>query len=72
LPNGHTPFHTHPFEHMNYIIDGEGVIVSESGEERRVRKGDFALILPNEKHRYKNTSTTDPFIMICAVPKEYE
>ncbi|MBI4776827.1 MAG: cupin domain-containing protein [Deltaproteobacteria bacterium] len=71
-PNGHTPFHSHPFEHLNYIIEGEGVIVSESGEERPVGKGDFALILPDEKHRYKNTSPTNAFVMICAVPKEYE
>jgi quercetin dioxygenase-like cupin family protein len=72
LPNGHTPYHTHPFEHMNYVIEGEGAIVTESGEEKPVKKGDFALILPDEKHRYKNTSSTEAFVMICAVPKEYE
>ena len=71
-PNGHTPFHKHPSEHLNYIIEGHGAIVTESGEEREIKKGDFALILPDEKHQYKNKSTGEPFIMICAVPNAYE
>jgi len=71
-PGGHTPFHRHPFEHLNYIIEGSGVIVNESGKEREVKKGDFALVLPDEKHQYRNTSTSDSMVMICAVPKEYE
>jgi quercetin dioxygenase-like cupin family protein len=71
-PNGHTPFHTHPFEHCNYIISGHGLLVQEDGQERAIETGDFALVLPNEKHQYKNASETEPFVMICAVPKEYE
>ena len=71
-PGGHTPFHRHPFEHLNYIIEGSGVVVNESGQEREVKKGDFALVLPDEKHQYKNKSLSEPMIMICAVPKEYE
>ena len=27
-PKGYTPFHTHPFEHLNYIIDGHGTQLS--------------------------------------------
>ena len=69
---GHTPFHRHPNEHLNYVIEGTGAIVMESGEERDIKKGDFALILPDEKHQFKNKSTSEPMIMICAVPKEYE
>ncbi len=71
-PNGHSPFHTHPFEHLNYIIEGDGAIVTENGEEHELKKGDFALILPDEKHQYKNKSTSEPMVFICAVPKEYE
>jgi hypothetical protein len=37
-----------------------------------VKKGDFVLVLPDEKHQYKNRSSKTPFMMICAVPKEYE
>jgi len=71
-PGGHTPFHKHSNEHLNYVIEGNGAIVTESGEEQEIRKGDFALILPNEKHQFKNKSTSKPMVLICAVPKEYE
>jgi len=37
-----------------------------------VKKGDFVLVLPDEKHQYQNRSPKSPFMMICAVPKEYE
>ncbi|MBN2124167.1 MAG: cupin domain-containing protein [Deltaproteobacteria bacterium] len=69
---GHTPYHRHPFEHLNYIIEGRGFLVTETGEKRPVRKGDFALVLPDEKHQYQNGSSDEPLVMICAVPKEYE
>jgi quercetin dioxygenase-like cupin family protein len=71
-PGGHTPYHTHASEHVNYIIEGEGALVTETGEERPIRTGDFVLVLPNEKHQYRNASADKPFVMICAVPKEYE
>ena len=71
-PNGHTPYHQHDFEHINYVIDGQGTVVTETGEERPIKKGDFALVLPNEKHQYKNTSNDKPLVVICAVPQEYE
>lgn len=72
MPGGHTPYHAHPFEHLNYVMEGEGALVMESGDESPVRKGDFALVLPGEKHRYRNSSQDRPMVMICAVPKEYE
>ncbi len=71
-PGGHTPFHAHPSEHVNYIIEGSGTVVTASGEERPIKKGDFVLILPNEKHQYRSSATGHPLVMICAVPVEYE
>lgn len=71
-PGGHTPYHQHDSEHLNYIISGQGALVTESGEERPLRTGDFVLVLPQEKHQYRNLSASEPFVMICAVPKEYE
>jgi quercetin dioxygenase-like cupin family protein len=69
---GHTPYHAHPFEHLNYVIEGRGALVTERGEEREIKKGDFALVSPDEKHQYKNKSASQPLIIICAVPKEFE
>ena len=71
-PDGHTPYHRHAFEHLNYIIEGDGAVVMEDGTEHPVKKGDFVLILPDEVHQYKNKSADKPFVLICAVPKEYE
>ena len=71
-PGGNTPFHSHGFEHINYIVDGTGVLVTGTGEERPVKKGNFCLILPNETHQFKNMSDRQPLLFICAVPKEYE
>ena len=68
---GHTPLHAHPFEHLNYIIEGNGAVIMEE-KEREVKQGDFILILPGETHQYRNASTSKPMVMICAVPKEYE
>ncbi|MFA5451349.1 MAG: cupin domain-containing protein [Dehalococcoidales bacterium] len=70
-PGGHTPLHRHENEHMNYIIEGAGNLVIQ-GKHYNVKKGDFALVLPGEEHQYRNTSTDEPMVMICAVPKEYE
>ncbi len=70
-PEGHTPFHQHPFEHMNYVIKGMGALV-DTDQEYELKEGDFALILPGEKHQFKNTSENQSLLIICAVPKEYE
>jgi quercetin dioxygenase-like cupin family protein len=71
-PGGHTPYHQHPSEHLNYVIEGHGALVTASGDERDVKQGDFALVLPDEMHQYRNKSKDQPLVMICAVPKEYE
>jgi quercetin dioxygenase-like cupin family protein len=71
-PGGFTPYHRHPYEHMNYIIEGEGVLVDEAGNKKSLKAGDFAIVLPDEKHQYRNVSENKPFKMICGVPKEFE
>jgi len=71
-PGGHTPYHGHPFEHMNYVIEGEGALVDADGTAHPVRKGDFALVSPDEVHQYRNTAADRPLVMICLVPKDYE
>ena len=70
-PGGHTPLHNHPFEHLNYVIQGNGVVIAED-QKHELKKGDFVLILPGEIHQYRNTSIKNPMVVICAVPKEYE
>ncbi len=71
-PGGHTPLHEHESEHLNYIIAGKGVLVDEEGNKREIAAGDFALVLPCEKHQYRNTSSSGDLVLICAVPSQYE
>ena len=71
-PGGNTPFHSHPNEHLNYVISGQGFLAGENGEQS-ICQGSFALVLPGEKHQYKNPSSNrEDLVIICAVPKEYE
>jgi quercetin dioxygenase-like cupin family protein len=71
-PGGHTPFHSHPFEHLNYIISGKGAVIREDGSEEPIRQGDFVMVLPGEQHQYRNLSEKAQLQFICAVPTEYE
>ena len=65
-PGGHTPFHTHPWEHQVYIISGCGVIVARDGETP-LKPGDAVLVNPDEKHQFKATGD-EPLSLLCLVP----
>jgi quercetin dioxygenase-like cupin family protein len=65
-PGGHSPFHSHPWEHEVFILEGEGLVVGEQ-EERKFKAGDVIFIPPNEKHQFKNN---DEKIVkfLCLIP----
>ena len=65
-PKGHSPFHSHPWEHEVFILEGEGVVASEEGE-KKFRAGDVIFILPNEKHQLKNNGEKN-VKFLCLVP----
>ena len=69
-PGGHTPHHAHAAEHLNYILDGEGEILTDEGP-RRIVPGDYVLIKPHEWHQYRNIGGSN-LVFLCIVPKEYE
>jgi len=69
--SGHTPLHTHPFEHEVVILQGQIAVVWENGETS-VSPGDVVMVMPNEKHQFKNMSETEPAKMLCLVPVEYQ
>ena len=56
---------------MNYVIEGQGALVNEEGEETALKAGDFTLVNPDEKHQYRNKGDK-PLKMICGVPKKFE
>ena len=65
---GYSPLHNHPWPHINYIIEGEGSLLS-NGEEKPIKKGSAAFIPPGETHQFKNTGK-ERLLLICIVPKE--
>ncbi|MHC4552538.1 MAG: cupin domain-containing protein [Planctomycetota bacterium] len=70
-PGGHTPFHTHPFEHEAVILSGSVAATTEDGE-KPLKVGDVLLVEPDEKHNFKNLSDTEPARFMCLVPIEYQ
>ncbi len=68
-PGGHTPYHQHPFEHMNVVLEGEGVLRKDGGEHALV-PGSMALVLPDELHQFRNDGDTE-FSFVCLVPNSY-
>lgn len=70
-PGGHTPFHTHDFEHEVIIVDGDIAVMTEDGP-KPVKKGDVVFMPANEKHQFKNQSNTASAQFICLVPIAYQ
>lgn len=62
---GHTPRHSHDYEHEVFIVEGGGTILLE-GAERPVRSGDVIYVPANEEHQFKAGATGLRFL--CLVP----
>jgi len=67
-PGGHTPYHTHPWEHEVYFLEGEGQLNTKDGPFL-VEKGHFVLVMPDEEHQFKNIGDT-PLKFLCIIPKD--
>ena len=77
-PDGYTPYHSHPWEHINYVLEGEGVMVDKDGQEHPIKAGDYALVLPDEMHQFRNPRRAASggagalLRFVCLVPREKE
>lgn len=67
-PNGNTPDHSHPYEHENFVVEGNGQVMIE-GKFYDLKPGDVVLVPPNSRHQYRNTGDT-LFRFLCSVPVE--
>jgi quercetin dioxygenase-like cupin family protein len=65
-PGGHTPRHTHAWEHEMFYHSGSGEVFG-GGKWNPVGPGSVVLVEPNEEHQIKNTGT-EPLVLICLVP----
>lgn len=71
-PGGHSPHHSHQVEHLNIVLAGEGALLDGDGKLNPLRQGDFAFVAPGDVHQFRNTSASEDFVFVCAVPKAYE
>lgn len=56
-PGGRNVLHTHTFDQVLYITEGQGIVASED-EEHVVSAGDTVVIPAGEKHWHGATETT--------------
>ena len=65
-PGGHTPDHTHPYEHENFVVEGKGRVLMH-GEWHDLAPGDVVFVPPGEVHQYANAGDTT-FKFLCGIP----
>jgi len=65
-PGGHTPKHTHGFEHEVFVLAGSGVVLGRD-VEHPLRPGTVAFVPPNQLHQFRNTGT-GPLKFLCLIP----
>ena len=63
---GFSPLHSHNWEHEVFVLEGEGVAVSDKGETK-LKAGDVVFVPPNELHQFKNNGK-QTFKFLCFVP----
>ena len=65
---GYSPKHTHDWPHINYILEGQGILHVD-GEDTPVEAGSYAFVPPGSHHQFRNAGE-GTFRFICIVPKE--
>jgi quercetin dioxygenase-like cupin family protein len=65
-PGGSTPQHAHAWEHEVFVLDGAAEVCSEQGAVR-ASTGDAVLVLPNERHQFRNAGQSVARFL-CMVP----
>lgn len=66
-PGGHSPRHSHPYEHEVFIYSGTGEVFHE-GETFPVGPGYVAYIPPGTLHQFLNTGR-EPLVFVCVIPR---
>ena len=66
LPGGHTPKHTHDFEHVVKVVSGKGQIEDENGKLHELNAGNSVFVVPGELHQFSNPND-EPFEFLCII-----
>ncbi len=65
-PGGNSPDHSHPYEHENFVVEGQGQVMID-GVWHDLKPGDVVLVPPSTRHQYRNAGETT-FKFLCGIP----
>jgi quercetin dioxygenase-like cupin family protein len=65
-PGGHTPKHSHGYEHQVFILEGTGLVL-EGDVEHPLKSGAVVFVPPNQIHQFRNTGS-GPLKFLCIIP----
>jgi quercetin dioxygenase-like cupin family protein len=65
-PGGHTPKHSHDYEHEVFVLEGAGLVI-DGDTARPLQAGDVIFVEPNDVHQFRNTGD-GPMKFLCMVP----
>jgi len=66
-PGGHTPRHSHDYEHEVYVVSGRGTVRLGEREEP-IKAGDVIYVEANTEHQFRTSD--EPLKFLCMVPIE--
>lgn len=70
-PTGHTPFHTHTFEHEIIVVEGDITLLTDK-DPIPLRAGNVVMVMAGDKHSFQNASDSEPAKFFCMVPIEHQ
>ncbi|MEC9372249.1 MAG: cupin domain-containing protein [Planctomycetota bacterium] len=65
-PGGHTPRHSHDYEHEVVILGGRGTVLLY-GEPRPIKPGDVIFVPPDHEHQFQ-ADPVEGLRFLCLVP----
>jgi quercetin dioxygenase-like cupin family protein len=70
-PGGNTPQHTHPYEHENFVVEGQGKVLLED-KWHEIGPGEVIFVPAGTLHQYVNCGK-GTLRFLCAIPaKKYQ
>lgn len=72
-PGGHTPQHSHNYEHEVIVLEGSGQVLGgiHGATIRPVKAGDVIFVPANETHQFRNPGN-QPFKFMCMIPTQFD
>ncbi|HOD54775.1 MAG TPA: cupin domain-containing protein [Candidatus Cloacimonadota bacterium] len=65
---GHTPLHSHDYEHEVFVLEGQGVFVCSEGE-KPFKAWDVIYVDPSIEHQFRNTGAGS-MKFLCIIPHD--